>query len=320
MLQETPANETAPEPVEPEEPEPDAIPVPVPEPEKAIDLDVVIKELNAVPTKYGLKIENKGTYSEEQKTAIWKIFDKSATAKEDGFIKAVVKFAVAQNGKVASAVKSVKEEDDIKKALDSVFNDESNEALKRSLAPSWIASMEVGRKNADDLLGKKKAVSSVAVTNVLFNKWVNKAGLLKAKEINETTYEKLLKDLQVVMSESVGAGDGIAVMVGKLLAATENVYDNMSKSRAVLIARTESASSMNFGTVKTYETAGVEKKTWLSTRDDRTRDEHAVMMDITVGINEKFDVGGELLDYPGDPEGSAGNICNCRCTIIAEID
>jgi uncharacterized protein with gpF-like domain len=137
----------------------------------------------------------------------------------------------------------------------------------------------------------------------------------------------VLKDLQGVMSESVGAGDGIAVMVGKLLAATENVYDNMSKSRAVLIARTESASSMNFGTVKTYETAGVEKKTWLSTRDDRTRSEakgdefdHSIMMDVTVGINEKFDVGGEMLDYPGDPEGSAGNICNCRCTIIGEFD
>ncbi len=33
-------------------------------------------------------------------------------------------------------------------------------------------------------------------------------------------------------------------------------------------------------------------------------------------MDEAFDVGGEQLMYPGDPAGSAGNICNCRCTVI----
>jgi hypothetical protein len=33
-----------------------------------------------------------------------------------------------------------------------------------------------------------------------------------------------------------------------------------------------------------------------------------------------FVVGGESLDYPGDPYGSPGNIINCLCSQIAVIE
>jgi len=34
---------------------------------------------------------------------------------------------------------------------------------------------------------------------------------------------------------------------------------------------------------------------------------------VRVPLNENFNVDGEMLEYPGDPSGSAGNIINCRC-------
>jgi hypothetical protein len=37
-----------------------------------------------------------------------------------------------------------------------------------------------------------------------------------------------------------------------------------------------------------------------------------------VGINEMFIVGGENLEFPGDPFGSPGNVINCRCTLFFE--
>jgi hypothetical protein len=32
-------------------------------------------------------------------------------------------------------------------------------------------------------------------------------------------------------------------------------------------------------------------------------------------MDEPFEVDGELLDYPGDPTGSAANVINCRCAV-----
>jgi uncharacterized protein with gpF-like domain len=113
-------------------------------------------------------------------------------------------------------------------------------------------------------------------------------------------------------------------MTKKLLAACDGVYNNMDGARAELIARTEAGTSVNAGTFATYIVEGVEEKEWVSVRDDRTRDSgdefnHLDMDGTIVGINEKFDVDGELLDYPGDPTASAGNVCNCRCTMVPVV-
>jgi hypothetical protein len=34
-----------------------------------------------------------------------------------------------------------------------------------------------------------------------------------------------------------------------------------------------------------------------------------------VGVDETFSVGGEDLEYPGDPNGSPENVIQCRCTV-----
>ena len=34
-----------------------------------------------------------------------------------------------------------------------------------------------------------------------------------------------------------------------------------------------------------------------------------------VGQSERFNVSGEMLSFPGDPKGRAGNVVNCRCTV-----
>jgi hypothetical protein len=66
--------------------------------------------------------------------------------------------------------------------------------------------------------------------------------------------------------------------------------------------------------------AGVELKTWLTSGDTEVRDSHiSAGMKYAEGIplEQPFEVGGELLMYPGDPAGSAANIINCRCLEIA---
>ncbi|MCQ2369257.1 MAG: phage head morphogenesis protein [Paludibacteraceae bacterium] len=58
-------------------------------------------------------------------------------------------------------------------------------------------------------------------------------------------------------------------------------------------------------------------KIWVATDDDRTRPEHAEADGQEVAYDEPFDVGGEELMYPADPNGSGWNVYNCRCTTKA---
>jgi len=92
--------------------------------------------------------------------------------------------------------------------------------------------------------------------------------------------------------------------------------------QALRIARTETTAAANFGAVQAGDVSGyVMEKEWISALDNRTRTtppdryDHRNMDGKRVGLNEKFNVSGEQLEYPGDPIGSSGNVINCRCSV-----
>ena len=61
-------------------------------------------------------------------------------------------------------------------------------------------------------------------------------------------------------------------------------------------------------------------KTWISALiPGRTRPDHAAAHGQVRQRAEMYDVGGEKLQYPGDPNGSPGNIINCLCTEVYEL-
>ncbi len=316
--------------------------------EEKLDLDSVIKaleELNSkgeegyvpdpTPPERLPHMEVEPEYSQEeagskaefsimQKEAIWKLFDANAQSMEKPFVEASKRIAKFQRGKVRSAINSLKSQDEkaVKAAIDRVFTSKADKIVSDYLSAAWVGTMQKGRDHALETLGGEKGYrakdATGDVTNKRFAEWVRKYGLLKAKEINDTTHEALLRELQKVLSDSVDQGDGLRVSIKKLLEACDGIYDNMSKTRAETIARTESCSSVNYGAKETYKSEGIEKKDWLSTPDDRTRDAHRDVKG-PVGIDEDFTVGGEKLSYPGDPKGSAGNVIDCRCTIIPVV-
>lgn len=88
-------------------------------------------------------------------------------------------------------------------------------------------------------------------------------------------------------------------------------------SRAKTIARTESHSSSMAGSFEAAQNLGVDnlRKEWLTVEDDRVRDDHAELQGEIVDMNDSFDVGGDELDYPGDPSGSPEETINCRCVL-----
>lgn len=102
------------------------------------------------------------------------------------------------------------------------------------------------------------------------------------------------------------------------------VSDNflpISRSRAALIARTETHSAASFANHSYHQTAqkdlGIKMmKKWVSTGDARTRPTHARANGQTVDMDEKFEIGGTQMQYAGDSAGGAKNVINCRCVII----
>lgn len=90
--------------------------------------------------------------------------------------------------------------------------------------------------------------------------------------------------------------------------------------RAERIARTEITGAMNGGGVSVYKSNGIERKEWITTLDDLTRETHIQANGQIVTINDTFEVGGEELAHPGDPNGSPGEIVNCRCSVAPVMD
>ncbi len=114
------------------------------------------------------------------------------------------------------------------------------------------------------------------------------------------------------MQEGAAAGETSQHLAQRIKA----VFQDVSDRRAEPVADAETVITVNSGRFFAMEEASVERKGWQTANDAKVRPAHAkAQIDYTKGIplNEPFIVGGEPLMYPGDPNGSIGNIINCRC-------
>lgn len=94
----------------------------------------------------------------------------------------------------------------------------------------------------------------------------------------------------------------------------------MDRRAAMKAARTAMTSAHSLGKLKGYERAagmGIDvEKQWLAALDQRTRGSHRHLDGETVALDGEFSNG---LKYPGDPDGAASEVYNCRCTMVAVI-
>ena len=241
----------------------------------------------------------------------------------------IKKISEKQKADFNIAIKELKELNDatINNLVNDYFTKDVDEKVKHSLAGAWLESMRAGRENAKKIMSVKKDITTiddVTITNEMFNQWVERYGLVKSEELNQTSKKKLLEKLRGILTEGIEEGDSVEVLKKKLKEGAESVYEELSTVRAKMIARTETGSSVNIGQVATYKASGVEQKEWLSTFDNRTRDSHLAMAGKIANIDETFEVenmegGIDNMLYPLDPNGSAGNTVNCRCTILPVI-
>lgn len=131
--------------------------------------------------------------------------------------------------------------------------------------------------------------------------------------ISETT-QRYIRD---VINEGLINGDSIEEMVQKI-----ERHDYLD-GRVRRILRTEINRAINYGTIigeQKFEYKTI--KRWTAVHDSRTRHPHLLADGQTVQIDGTYLVGGEAMEFPGDPNASAANTVNCRChsEIIAQRD
>jgi hypothetical protein len=93
-------------------------------------------------------------------------------------------------------------------------------------------------------------------------------------------------------------------------------------NRAHVVARTETMAAVNGGVFRGAVLDAQNRgdpapfKQWLATADSRTRPTHRAADHQQTLLTSPFVVGGAQLMYPGDPRGPAGEVIQCRCTML----
>lgn len=171
----------------------------------------------------------------------------------------------------------------------------------------------------------KREVPLTPIFDLARINWVNLFGGLKITQIVGTTADQALRIINQAMADAVA--DGLSeIQTGALIQARMlEVGAQLTRLRSRVIARTEAHSASTAATQAAAEATEIPmKREWVSSMGERTRRigdgaafDHAAANGLIVGMNEPFIVPGkfnpESIMYPGDPNGSAGNIINCRC-------
>lgn len=123
------------------------------------------------------------------------------------------------------------------------------------------------------------------------------------------------KQMSSKLLQGILAGDAIPTIANSLMQVIGN-----NAAAAVRNARTMVTGAENVGRLDSYEDLAekgvVQKKVWIATADDRTRESHLLLDGEEVDIDKPFSNG---LMYPADPSGDPAEVYNCRCSMRDHI-
>jgi len=136
------------------------------------------------------------------------------------------------------------------------------------------------------------------------------------KTVNETKDEDWnIKQLNSKLLQGILNGDSVQKIADSFLTVVGN-----NEASAERNARTMVTGAENKGRLDSYENlAGqgvVQKKVWIATPDDRTRESHFELDGEEVDIDQAFSNG---LMFPGDQSGDPSEWWNCRCSMRDHI-
>ncbi len=195
-----------------------------------------------------------------------------------------------------------------------------NDLLVDAISPGIVAAYKDAASAGYDEIQRTKAyqrkdddvVGVFDLTDPEAIAFIQQHSLDAAKYITGTTREYI----QNILSNAYEAGTPIREIANQI----SSQFEGYSQGRSLTIARTEMGNAVNAGTFEGYKQAGADKKSWLASPDERTRESHwRTGMLEPIPLNEAFPVGASLMMYPNDPAGEAKEVINCRCALVAEV-
>jgi HK97 family phage portal protein len=275
-------------------------------------------------------------WTPEQKAAHWKAIDRIATAWEPKFGEGVVKAFETD-----------------KREILALLTEAGKSARKRKATIDWqefllkvIHYIQMGGKDnwrevfAPLIRGvitdqaERWAVElglQFNVENLFASEWFDQYLMKFSQAIGQTTID----DISAIMAQAEREGWSIPDMQ-KHLGEVFDQYMNgdltpedfawfeerMPAYRRELIARDQTMRASNGGNHELYSEFQVSEREWLSTKDDRVRDDHLAMDGRTAKMDEAWSMpDGSQVMFPGDDSLGAplGQIIQCRCTEIPVI-
>jgi hypothetical protein len=247
----------------------------------------------------------------ERKRALWDNFVARIEAKERGLVGMAAAYLKKQTAEVGARARQMGTIQDLRKADLIDVKAEANRYQK--VMRAWyadtfmragVAGMRVSKGEIPDV--ELKDINLFNLTDARMRKLENMI-VRSGTQISENTM-KIVRDLLMGAEFDNQTVEEITQsLIGKLT--------DFEQFRCRLIARTETAKVENWGQVEGYrETEFVNTKIWLCSFVPDSREAHKVADGQEVSLDDSFTVDGQAMDYPGDPAGDAGNVCNCICT------
>jgi len=181
--------------------------------------------------------------------------------------------------------------------------------LTDALRPLYAALQTVAATRVASSTGATLEADGAWTTDVT-NLLLDRAGSLAAR-VNGGTEQALA----AAIADGATAGESL----DELSARVAGVFAHADDTRAALLARGEVFGALNAAShtvAAGLPAPGSYVKQWDAVLDDRTRPMHVLAHSQTQPLGEPFQVGDDLLQYPGDPAGTPDEIDLCRCAAI----
>lgn len=194
------------------------------------------------------------------------------------------------------------------------------EAFERALSKLLLqsntkVSQSFGKLQETDL--KSSGFTYDRKQNDLFqefiNSWLTEHAAERATTLTESQKISVRSIITSLQKEELIGQEALAKALRKEIRG-------LSPFQSARIARTETHTAAMISKQTIAETSGLIglRKEWVAAEDSRTRESHNEVDGRKIPLDTAFSVGDDSLMFPGDPNGSAKETINCRCTLAYE--
>jgi hypothetical protein len=272
------------------------------------------------------KLAAKGIWADAtRREVLWKAFEMRVRTREKSFVEIAKGYIKGQAERVKAAAAKVNDLTNI--SATQLFDAGEETAKFATTFSTWYRDHFIRAGNAGMQAAKGEIFDDAEFkadnprTSWVFNMTPEQERRLKKMIFDSGTIVNATT-ISLIYDELLGA-QGTNMTVAEFTRAIYDKIDGFTYSRARLWARTESAKVDNFGNVSGYkQTEFVNMKGWLCSMIPTSRDSHIAADRQEAPLDEAFNIGGEMLMYPGDPVGTPGEVCNCLCStypIVGEM-